>query len=95
MDAPVANRAEKNKDVKYHSDYGRWVIWASKTKEAIEHLESIRINRNYVLANKQWDNKEDISNFKGYLYGQAYFIKMIDNTEGTSILEKLNELDWI
>lgn len=65
------NRAEKNKDVKYHSDYGRWVIWASKTKEAIEHLESIRINRNYVLANKQWDNKEDISNFLTDTTGQS------------------------
>lgn len=48
-----------------------------------------------VIDHLKYHGKEDISNFKGYLYGQAYFIKMIDNTEGTSVLEELNGLDWI
>lgn len=65
------NRAEKNKDIKYHTDFGRWVEYASKTNKYFEHMEYIKVNRNYVLANKQWDNKEDIANFLNDTTGQT------------------------
>lgn len=48
-----------------------------------------------IIDHLKYHGKEDISNFKGYLYGQAYFIKMIDNTEGAFVLKELNGLDWI
>lgn len=65
------NRAEKNKGTKYHADHGRWVIWASKTSQHTEHQEAIKTNRNYVLANKQWDNKEDFQSFLMDTSGQT------------------------
>lgn len=40
-------------------------------------------------------NKENVSNFKGYLFGQAYFIKMIDEYKGAEIIKRLKRLDWI
>jgi len=63
MNPTKPNRADGTKGVKYHADYARWAMWASNTVQHNEHQASIKINRNYVLANKQWDNKEDISNF--------------------------------
>lgn len=32
--------------------------------------------------------------YKEYLYGKAYFVKMVESEAGEKILEKLDELKW-
>lgn len=34
------------------------------------------------------------SNFKHYLYGKAYYIKMINREKGEKFLEELNDINW-
>lgn len=40
--------------------------------------------------------KKDIfySNYKHYLYGKAYFIKMVDREKGNKILKELDKVNW-
>lgn len=47
-----------------------------------------------IVGHLKYNNLENVSNFKGYLYGTAYFIKMIDPAKGKKILRELDDLSW-
>ncbi|AOY77880.1 retron St85 family RNA-directed DNA polymerase [Clostridium formicaceticum] len=59
--------------------YIRQQIYYCKKFGVDRHLEHIKSIR---------------SNYKEYLYGIAYFIKMVENDYGTSLLEELNTIVW-
>ena len=57
------NRADRPKDKDYHSEFGKWAVMACQGAKYQEHMRAIETNRNYCMANKQWDNREDIDSF--------------------------------
>ena len=76
MKVPIAaatkpNRADGKKDIKYDADFGRWVVINSMDGRYYEHQEMIKKNRRFMLANKQWDYQEDVSNFLMDTTGQS------------------------
>lgn len=65
------NRASDKKDIKYDCEYGRWVATNSQCTKHIEHQNMIKVNKNFIMANKQWDKQEDITNFLKDTTGQS------------------------
>lgn len=48
-----------------------------------------------VLDHLKHQNKTNISNFKGYMYGKAMFVNSIDKVQGKKLVKELNKIDWI
>ncbi len=65
------NRADETKGIKYDNEYGRWVAKNSHCSKHYEHQNMIKVNKNFIMANKQWDNLEDVSNFLKDTTGQS------------------------
>jgi len=57
------NRADREKNKEYHAEFGRWGVQVCQDSKYHEHMRAIETNRNYCMANKQWDNREDIDSF--------------------------------
>lgn len=47
-----------------------------------------------VIEHLRYRGKEEVSNFKGYLYGKVYFVMMISPNTGRTLKEELDKLDW-
>jgi len=57
------NRTEQNKGKDYHIAYGRWGVGNSNDYKHTAMLENIATNKNFIVANKQWNGKEDSISF--------------------------------
>lgn len=65
------SRLEMVKGVDYHNQYARWCLHHGEGMKRIEHLNNIRVNKNFVSPNKQWMEDEDVSTFLTDTSGQT------------------------
>lgn len=76
-------------------------IWLYKDKLSVSNNYLKKFKREIYYCKKYGvvdhlihTNKVEISNFHGYMYGKAYFVKMVDHKLGMKLLKELNDLNW-
>ena len=47
-----------------------------------------------VMGHLDYHNMSSISNFKGYMYGRCFFLKMINKLEAQKLIKRLDGLNW-
>lgn len=65
-------------------------------KQIINELnKAIFFIKKYGIQDHMAHEKINFSAYKEHLYGLAYFINMIDRTQGKCYIEQLNSIDWL
>lgn len=74
-------------------------IEGNQVKISNQYIKKIKSEIYYcrkygVSSHLRYQNKADIANFKGYMYGKVGFLKMINFDLGTTLQNELNNLEW-
>lgn len=71
------------------------IFWFGVNSFIVNIEQTIYYSKRFgIVGHLKYNNLENVSNFKGYLYGTVYFIKMIDPAKGKKILHELDDLSW-